>query len=177
MAVVIRNTTSADAPPAAPVKDDGRPYRYEMIFAGATRRAYADTMAELVDALSPGYASLATDRERDEARVSLALDAQVRVQADVAASGRLRDCTDDERTLILGGRHEPPSPATWKAPVPLVLITSFYQPYGALPRPAGPAGQQIWLDPGDDRSLLTTLHAAGFVQVGMRSAEPEPFNP
>ncbi|MET9245946.1 hypothetical protein [Nonomuraea sp. NPDC003709] len=168
MAVIIRNSSAAEPPPPAPVNGDGRPYRYEMIYADGTYRGYADDAAELTGMLIPGYASLATDGERAAARVGLAMDVQVRVQAQLAAGPQLDACDEAERAILLGGRHEPPAPSRWAAPVPLVLVSAFYEPAGALPRPSGPAELQVWLDPADDWTLLTSLHTAGVIVVGAR---------
>ncbi|MCF6474050.1 hypothetical protein FAF44_37555 [Nonomuraea sp. MG754425] len=167
MTMIIRNLSAAEPPPAAPVNAQGRPYRYEMIHAGGALRGYADEPAELVGMLVPGYTGLGADDERAAARVLLALDTQVRLQAQLAA-GRLGACGEAERAVLLGGRHEPPSPAHWTAPVPLVLVASFYRPAGTLPRPSGPAELQVWLDPADDWTLLTSLHTAGVITVGAR---------
>ncbi|GAA3714823.1 hypothetical protein GCM10022224_095580 [Nonomuraea antimicrobica] len=169
MAVIIRNTSATAPPPVPPAKDDGRPYRFEMIHAGGTRRGYADEPVELVGMLVPGYDGLATGAERAAARVRLALDVQVRLQAWLADEGRLDACGPAERAVILGGRHEPPAPVRWQAPVPLVLVATYYEPHGALPRPGGPADLQVWLDPADDWSLLTSLHTAGVITVNART--------
>ncbi|GAA3205442.1 hypothetical protein [Nonomuraea roseoviolacea] len=166
-AVVVRNTSAADRPPVAPVKGDGFPYRYEMIFAGGSLRAYADEPGALVAALRPGYDALATAEERREARLRAALDTQVRVQAELAATGPLEECTAEERAVLLGGRHVPPAPEEWTGPVPLVLVTSFYEPSGSLPRPRGPEELQVWLDPADDWTLLRSLHSAGAIHVAV----------
>lgn len=171
MAVSIRNSSAGENPPAAPTHEDGRPYRYEMIYAGGARRAYADDAVALVDMLTPGYSSLADADERDTARLRLALDHQVSLQAEVAVGGALDACTDEQRAVILGGREIPPSPARWDAPVPLVLITAFYEPVGELARPDGPPERQIWLDPSDDWTLLKSLHVAGIIHLGVREAE------
>lgn len=168
MAVIIRNPSAAQPPPVAPVKDDGRPYRYEMVHADGALRGYADDFAELVGMLVPGYGGPAGDDERAAARVRLALDMQVRIQARLVAAGRLDACEAPERAVLLGGRHEPPAPARWEAPIPLVLVSAFYEPAGALPRPSGPADLQVWIDPADDRTLLTSLHAAGAITVRVR---------
>lgn len=168
MTMIIRNGTAAESPSAAPVNAEGRPYRYEMIHAGDALRGYADEPAELVDMLLPGYSEFPGDGERAAARISLAMNAQVRLQAQLAA-GRLGACGEAERAILLGGRHEPPAPSRWTAPVPLVLVSAFYEPAGALPRPSGPADLQVWLDPTDDWALLTSLHTAGVITVGARS--------
>lgn len=169
MAVTIRNTSAAEPPPAAPA-EDGRPYGFEMIYAGGTYRGYADAPAELIGMLVPGYAALATDEERAVARISFAMDLQVRLQAQLAAGLELDACGEAERAVLLGGRHEPPAPARWEAPVPLVLVAAFYEPAGPLPRPSGPAELQVWLDPADEWTLLTSLHAAGVIVVSRAGA-------
>ncbi|MGN9842665.1 hypothetical protein ACTMTI_31520 [Nonomuraea sp. H19] len=169
--MIIRNTSATEPPPAAPIKGDGRPYRYEMIYAGGTYRGYADDSAELAGMLIPGYDRLATDDERATARVRLAMDMQVRMQAQLAAGGHLDACSEAERAVLLGGRHEPPAPSRWEAPVPLVLVSAFYEPAGVLPRPSGPAELQVWLDPADDWTLLTSLHTAGMIAVRTRGED------
>ncbi|MFB4289865.1 hypothetical protein ACBI99_19650 [Nonomuraea sp. ATR24] len=168
MSVIIANPSSAEPPPAAPAGPDGLPYRFEMIHAGGRLRGYAGEPAELVAMLVPGYAELPGEDGRAAARVRLALDLQVRLQAELAA-GRLGACTAEERAVLLGPRHEPPAPARWTAPVPLVLVAAFYEPAGPLPRPSGPAGLQVWLDPADDWTLLTSLHTAGLITVNARA--------
>jgi hypothetical protein len=96
------------------------------------------------------------------------LDAQVRLQAEVATGAKLDECADAERAVILGGPYPPPAPERWDAPVPLVLVTAFYRPAGELARPQGPPELQIWLDPADDLALLTSLHRAGVIWLGAR---------
>lgn len=171
MTVSIRNSSSREKPPSAPTKGDGRPHRYEMIYAGAARRAYADDAVTLIDALIPGYASVADASDRAARRLRLALDVQVRLQAQLAIGGDLGACTDEQRAVIFGGRDIPPSLARWDAPVALVLVTVFYAPLGEIRRPEGPADRQVWLDPSDDWTLLRSLHAAGVVHVGVRDSE------
>ncbi|WP_433180106.1 hypothetical protein [Actinoallomurus sp. CA-150999] len=170
MAVSFRNTGAVGTPPTAPTNADGRPYAYEMIYAGGTLRGYADEIVELIEMLIPGYTALTDDDERAEARLRLALDVQVRLQAELAV-GRLPDCSEEELAVILGRRDRPPSPARWDAPVPLVLITFFYEPVGSLTRPEGPADRQIWLDPSSDWALLTSLNASGSIRVGARRTQ------
>ncbi|WP_460355642.1 hypothetical protein [Actinoallomurus acanthiterrae] len=142
-----------------------------MIYAGGSLRGYADAVVELIEMLIPAYTALANDDERAAARLRLTLDVQVRLQARLAAGGMLQDCTPEQRALILGRRDVQPSPLRWDAPVPLVLITSFYEPVGSAARPEGPADRQIWLDPSTDWTLLTSLHAAGAIHVGARGAQ------
>jgi hypothetical protein len=58
MVADLRNATGSREPPITPMKADGTPFRFEMIYAGGYRRCYADTHLELVAALIPGYDEL-----------------------------------------------------------------------------------------------------------------------
>jgi hypothetical protein len=162
-----------DTPPPAPTRPDGTPYRFEMIFDGGGWRAYADEPAELLDALIPGYAAMHSPVARAEARIAHATGVQVALQASLNAGQGLDDCTDEERRLLLGPRHEPPAPLVWRAPVPLVLVATFYRPQGALHAPrAEPPGQLWWIDPGDDITLLTSLHRTGLITLATAADPP-----
>jgi hypothetical protein len=170
-----RNASSAAEPTAAPVKDDGTYYLFEMIHDGGSWRAYADTPAQLLDALIPKYTELASPRERAAARIRLALRLQVMLQAVLASQEELAQCGDAQREVLLSSREVPPTVASWDAPVPLVLVSTFYKPQGRLPRPTGPAKALIWIDPADAWSLLRTLHEAGVISLHAREgALPEP---
>ncbi|MEU5421444.1 hypothetical protein [Streptomyces sp. NPDC020667] len=173
-----RNASAAAEPPAAPKKDDESLYRFEMLYEGATWRAWADTPSELLEALIPEYPTLETPRDRAAARIRLALRLQVRMQASLAMAPELEECTAEQRAVLLGSRETPPTVRQWDAPVPLVLVSTFYRPEGRLPRPEGPEGALVWIDPGDDWSLLLSLHQAGVIQVNVRTdmtpPAPEP---
>lgn len=155
-------------PPPLTVKDDGNPYRYEMLYAGLAQRAYADTTSELVSALIPGYLTLG-DVDQWEARLQLATTAQVALQALylVDAPSRLPEW---QREILDGPRHEPPTVANWDCPVPLVLISSYYQPAGDIPKPVREQGMPanvLWIDPSDDTTFLTSLHELGYIGLNI----------
>lgn len=164
MAVVTRNPR-ADVPPEVPHRPDGGGlFRLEMIFDGGRYRAYADTATELCEQLIPGYAQLADDVSQAAARITYAVRAQVHLQAAIVAEADLSRCSTEERELLLGPRHEPPVLEAWEAEVPLVLVDTFYEPLGRLPQPQGRGGEGsnlIWLRPGDEAELLTSLADAG----------------
>ena len=167
MAVVTRNPR-ADVAPEVPQRPDGGLFRFEMIFDGGRYRAYADTATELCEQLIPGYAELADDVSQAAARIQYAVRAQVHLQAAIVAEADLPGCSAEERELLLGPRHVPPVLETWEAEVPLVLVDTYYEPFGRLPQPQGrPRGDGaegsnlIWLRPGDEAELLTSLADAG----------------
>lgn len=97
---------------------------------------------------------------------------QVQLQAALVTEADLSRCRPDEQALLLGSRHVPPVLEVWEADVPLVLVDTYYEPLGALPRPRGrPRGggpedsNVIWLRPADEAELLASLADAGVVVV------------
>ena len=174
MPIIVRNPSQRSAPPVPPARPDGTLYRYELLFADASRRAYADTPAQLLDALIPGYAQHDPAAQL-QARITFAVTAQVTLQARINHEVGLDGCTDHEVRLLQGPRHEPPTPGVWRAPVPLVLVDSFYQPASDLPRPeAADAGELVWLEPASEYALLRSLHEAGLVQLAEHRAGEKP---
>ncbi|MCC7078882.1 MAG: hypothetical protein IT198_17335 [Acidimicrobiia bacterium] len=161
--LIFRNAPAADPrPPTAPVKADGSPYRFEMLYDGFTRRAYADTLTDLCRALIPDYDPDAGDEDLATARILYAVRAQVELQAEICAATDLSGCSSAERSILLGNRTEQPHIAIWTADIPLVLVDIDYEPLGTRPRPTG---NIIWLEPIDEHTLLTSLHRAGIIHL------------
>ena len=171
MSVVTRNSRGGIAP-TVPHRPDGTLYRFEMIFDGGRYRAYADTATELCEQLIDGYADLDDDVAQAAARIQHAVRAQVLLQAAIVAEADLSGCSSQERELLLGPRHVPPQLEVWEAEVPLVLVDSYYEPLGRLPQPRGRPrnggtedSNLIWLRPGDEAELLTSLADAGVLVI------------
>lgn len=170
MTVRIRNTRG-DNVPQPPAHPNGRPYRFEMLAEGETVRVYADEPGELVAELIDGYARLLSPVDKEEARIRYAVGAQVAVQAAVINERGLEGCTEQEQAILLGSREQQPSIDEWRAPVPLVLVASFYQPARPLARPQAQEPAQIWwIDPRDEVSLLHDLHQLGLVTLNVATA-------
>lgn len=172
-AVVVRNPPGDTPTAPAPRRPDGGLYRFEMIFDGLARRAYADSATELCHELIAGYTDLDNETDQAAARIRYAVDTQVRLQAELVTNTQLADCTPNERDLLLGARHLPPQLDIWEADLPLVLVDTYYQPTGPLPRPTGrprnggtPDSNLIWLRPGDESELLASLAEAGVILFG-----------
>jgi hypothetical protein len=166
--IVTRNPRGAISP-KVPLHDDGTHYNFELIYGGLEYRAYADSVTELCEELIPGYAHAATDVDQAALRIAFAVSEQVRLQAVIVAEAGLDGCSDEQRRILLGSREHPPAIEEWSAPVPLVLVDSFYEPIGELVRPTESSeGQRqdiIWLSPSDETSLLNSLHDAGVIVV------------
>ena len=165
----IPNPRAGSRVPTPPAREDGRPYPFEMIYADGSWRAYADTLEELLALLIEGYSDL-DDEARLRERIRYAVDVSVPLQASAAAEGDVGSCTEEQRTVLLGTRDVPPAVTEWSAPVPLVLVTSYYAPDGPQPRPAEAGGDITWLDPLTDESLLTSLHNATWISVAAHRA-------
>ena len=170
MTVRIRNTRG-DNVPQPPAHPNGRPYRFEMLAEGDTVRVYTDEPADLVAELIDGYAGLLSPVDKGEARIRYAVGAQVAVQAALINDRGLEGCTDQEEALLVGTREQQPAVDEWRAPVPLVLVASFYQPVRPLPRPQAQAPAEIWwIDPRDEVSLLHDLHNLGLITLNVAAA-------
>ena len=170
MAVVVTRNPRDGVAPEIPHRSDGGLYRFEMIFDAGRYRAYADTATELCEQLIPGYAELVDDVSQAAARIQYAVRAQVLLQAAIVAEADLSSCSGEERALLGGPRHVPPAIEVWEAEGPLVLVDTYYEPLGRVPAPegrprgGGPSGSNlIWLRPGDEAELLTSLGDAGVV--------------
>jgi hypothetical protein len=166
----IQNSSRRPRPPVPPAAPGGQPFPYEMVYGGGSWRGYADDPGELLTLLIDGYAELDDDQARLRARIQYAVDVSVPLQAEAAAEGDLGGCTGAQLAVLLAPRDVPPSVTGWAAPVPLVLVTSFYAPAGELPRPvAAGAGKITWIDPQTDKSLLVSLHGAGWINLATRT--------
>jgi hypothetical protein len=152
---------------APPHRPDGSLYRFELIPPDDRWRAYADDPAALLAELIPGYLGMDPDR-RQMARTELAISTQVWQQAQVLVRLGTEGCDPDHLAVLRGNRDEQPGIETWTAPIPLILVESFYQPDGELPRPVAIApGEIIWLDPCEDESLLASLHYVGAIVLAV----------
>lgn len=155
-----------------PTTADGTLLAYELIYAGGTRRVYADALDAFMDVLLPGYDTW-DEQRRWEQRLHLAVRAQVVVQAEANTHDTFRLVPPDKQAVLQGTRHEPPSPVSWSQPIPLVLVASFYAPAGKIPRPVREQGMEpnlIWIDPSDETSLLESLHDTGYLTLNTSRA-------
>jgi hypothetical protein len=163
MAIRIPDTLSA--PPNA----DGRPYVVDVVYDGW--RIRADSADDALRLLIEGYADLRDDTSRLRARRHLAVRAAVMVQTLLNATELFDQNTDEESAVLLGRVGGTPKIVEWGCAVPLVLVTSSYEPTGTIPRPraTGP-GQVWWIDPSTGQSLLRTLHQTRWLDLTLTNA-------
>lgn len=171
MHIVTPNTTAAVTaapdPPTHPVP--GRAWNHEMIHGQI--RVYADTLADLIAALTdPAYTTL-DEVAAYVARLRLAYTAEATHQATLLAqhAETVSELTDTERAILCTPRHEAPVVDRWDSQVPLVLTRDRYEPYGDAPRPLHDPGLIIWLDATSNTALLQSLHQVGIVTVADRA--------
>lgn len=171
-AIVVSNTTEQqETTPDVPVKPDGTPYRFEMLFNGLVDRAYADDAEDLLGCMIPRYESM-TVGERTAARLSHAVRTQTTVQADINWHyDNLAGCTPEEKTVLMSSRSTPPEISEWSSTVPIVLVDVFYRPIGALPNPVSTIADVndppniFWLRVEDEYDYLVSLASIGFVEL------------
>jgi hypothetical protein len=173
---IVGNPTELAEAPTAPVKEGGGQFRYEMITEGGKWRVYADTPVELIGYFIPGYPELTDEVARTTERLLYTVTVQVALQAMVMADMEVQHGiipTPEELAVLEAPRDVPPQITVWESEIPLVLVESYYQPQGELPRPTGLLAEEdnaepynlIWLDPGGDMPLLLSLHRVGWLHL------------
>jgi hypothetical protein len=171
MSAVIPNVKENSHLPVAPTRIDGYKYRYELIT--PYLRIYADTPTELCESLIAGYSeAIGAEDLLYELRLRYSVATQVQLQAFILAEADLSTCTASEIALMGSPRDTPPHLTVWEADVPLVLVESYYEPDGNLPRPTGfprsgkePESNLIWLNPSEELTFLWSLHFAGVLTL------------
>lgn len=178
----MRNSRAGDEAPLSPVHEDGTRYPYAMHFDGSKYIGFADTPAELLGLLIPGYAEK-DPQEQQVARITLAVGAQVAVQALINAESDpdvWEALSDAERTVLNGPRFEQPHGWSdpedplgdvWESEVVLVLVETGYAPYTDFDKPISGVADvlnppnMLWLRPIDEWEFLESLADAGYISV------------
>lgn len=175
-AIVVSNTTEADESGLdVPVKEDGTPYRFEMLFNGLVDRAYADAAEDLLGCMIHQYLHM-TPGERFAARLAHAVRTQTTVQADINwHHNNLVGCTPDEVSILTSTRANPPEVREWSSEVPIILVDVFYKPIGSLPHPVSTLADVtnppnvFWLRVEDEYEYLVSLASVGFIELHLHA--------
>lgn len=129
----------------------------------------AETATELVAQAIDGYEAMSDDdalTARYDSLVELGDRLQEHLRSEAAKTGMWDPGAADENTLtaLYQPRGDPigPLPGEWECPVPLVAVTTDYQPF--TDRPA-PTGRVVWLDPSNELVYLRTLHEIGAIEL------------
>ncbi len=125
-----------------------------------------DVVADMIDSYDPSDPAKAFEQRLDYVVRSTGL--QQGVLAAVAASdGELNIDTigEDALTALFADRSEAAEVTEWHHEVPLLHVSSHYEPYTERPRPTG---NVHLLDPFTELTLLLSMHAAGNLVVMFR---------
>ena len=178
MGYVIRGSADITRAPDYPqadvvvLNDSGKPYLMGMVMPNGEDFCYADSFYDLVCALIPDYAFASDEAERAYLRIVAAdLGATIR-QADIIVQIDPSDVTEGEwATLNAPKTGELAARADWwRCQVPLIAVTTSYEPFIPRPRPASKndgtrGGTLWWVDPQDEESLITSLHEIGYIKA------------
>ncbi len=154
-----------------PTRPDGTEWAHLLtLHDGST--VHADTAAEIIEELVPGYTSLGPDaRARARTRIAERLASasqEARIQAAVAVGGldpadpdhaALLDIlrADKGQTMQLETEDAPGEGADWVPEPTLVLVATRYAPHTGDRRIGG---NVTYLDPSSDEALLASLRDA-----------------
>ncbi len=154
-----------------PTRGDGSEWAHVMLLHDGST-VHADTAAEVLGELLPGYERLDEPRRASARRrhaLRLAATAQEARIAGAAAQGTLDpedpDAADllellraDKATpILLEDADAPGAPAPWLGEPDLVLVSTTYAPHTDAPPVTG---NVTWLDPSGEDAYLASLHAA-----------------
>lgn len=165
---------SADYPQAdvAVLNDKGTTYPFGMTMPNKEDFCYADSFRDLVCALIPDYAHTDSENEKAYLRIIAAdMGATIR-QAEIILEVDPSDVSEsDWATLNAPKTGELAATADWwRSNIPLIAITTSYEPFVSRPRPASKndglrESNVWWVDPSSDESLIMTLHEIGYIQA------------
>jgi hypothetical protein len=169
-------TATPDAETRLPTRADGTPW--PMLLIHGDRITGANTVAELLAVLIPGYGDLPDDDagnddalwRRYESAIATAGELQETLLAAVAENGdfHARTAGEEVLTALLAAKSTPYTGPAWRQTVPLVLIDTDYQPFTARPRPDG---RIIYLRPAQEHDYLASLTEAGLVHYRVDDRE------
>jgi hypothetical protein len=146
----------------------GGKWRFVMLRNGKT--VMADTRTELVECLIPGYSELAHDEDGDlqalKERFKQAVvtaDFMQQFVAGVAVNNGefdFENASEEELTAFLTPRLEHPTELLgithWAHAIPLVLVTTSFEPYTSR---TPPTGNIVWIDPTNETTYLDSMNA------------------
>jgi hypothetical protein len=179
---VIRNSREGDEAPISPVHADGTRFPYAMHFDGAKYVGFADSPTELLGLLIPDYEEM-DPQEQQVARIRLAVNVQVAVQAQINAEAMSSDAWDDlsdeERAILNGPRFEQPHGwgdpdemgDVWDSEIPLVVVETGYAPYTSFDRPISGIADvldppnMVWLRPVEEFEFLSSMANTGYIDL------------
>lgn len=167
--------------PALTLKEDGSTYKWRMFFDGFRKIAEADTEAELIEVLIPGYEDEDPTGKLYK-RIQYLKGVQSNLRAQILArvdAETWESLTEEEQSLVEWSSTEDPDAnfgedgaGIWVPSVPLVLIDVSYKPFSDRTAPMSAEGDHpnvsniYWLRGVEEIDFLQTLHKFGYVHFG-----------
>lgn len=167
----------------APVHPEGREWAHVMVLHDGST-VYADSAAEVLAELLPGYELLDADaqlamRVRHGEQAAGFVQKLYLEQAGQSgsfdptdpANAALREIlrADKGVSLSLSLPEAPDEAADWLPTVPLVLVTTRYAPHQPYP-PIG--GNVVWIDPTTEADYLLSLRSSGVFSYWTAESSP-----
>lgn len=196
--ITANNVRSRDnVAPAPSLKDDGTNYIWRMFFENNRKVADADTVAELIDVLIPGYAGLVSAEDRLQARIVKAKEVQRLARATILANltpEEAEKIADWEWDVLSFGSEDVNDPFGWgdgtgtlgkndidvidfwSNDKPLVLLETSYKPFTDVASPMSHEGDYtfvsniIWLRVQSQEDFLRSLSRIGYIAFGTPAA-------
>lgn len=174
--IVGKNNRAEDGPVTPPEHPEGGSWPLCMYYRDGLMVAFADSYAELIFALIPGYQEMDED-EKAYQRVRLAQGAAAQVQGRILAQVDRNDVSDADWDVLVAPRgQEQPRADWWTSDVPLVVVETSYEPFTGVPRPASglhadDAETNLWwVRPGEEDDFLVSLHEIGYIRLMQAAA-------
>lgn len=160
---------------ALPEHPDGEPWPYAALDAEGVV-TLSDTATELVAKAIEGYDTMGDDAAlaaRYDSLVELGERLQEHLRSAACVDGRWDPAAATEETLTALYRPRTVAfteAAAWEHEVPLVAVSTDYQPF--TDRPA-PTGRLVWLDPSTELTYLQTLDRIGAIELHVHHGNAE----
>lgn len=155
-------TLASGTPGEFPASPTGSLFRYALVRGEMT--TFSDDLSDLVGAVIPGYSAATGDEAALLARWQCAAATATELQQLIAAGEGLNPAAEPEDVLtaIFTDRALPlPAEAIagrWDHRVPLVLLSTDYEPFTAA---AKPSGNVRFIDSSTERAFLRSLADLG----------------
>lgn len=183
---ITRNTSAACEPPVAPINEKtGEPFPLAMQFNGGWLYCWAEDVEECVAALvgNASYLDESDQQARLIMRVKAAMRLAVVVQAEqiheAQCDKRWERLTEAEKAMLFQVRIAQPKglyedlfgAPWWTADVPLVVVSTGYEPWVDQPLPMG-GPDRVWvIDPLTPEDTLSSLADLGVIRLFQRGAD------
>lgn len=183
---ITRNTTAAEKPPTPPINPaTGEAFPMMVQYSGGWLQCWCEDPEEAVSALigNPAYLNETDQQARLVARVKAAMRLSVVVQAeqihDAQYDKRWDWLTEPEKAMLFQvrisqpkGLHEDLFGAPWwTADVPLVVVSTGYEPWVEQVLPLG-GPDRVWvIDPLTPEDFLDSLEDLGIIRLFVRGVD------